>query len=187
VFNLRKISQQTEAMKKTNLILLLVILIGGGTYLGYLSQLSNSAEASTLTAPSVLPDFTLNDINGEPKSIHQLAGNKPTLYIYFNSTCHLCQEELGTLSKRINEFKDYNLIFTTVEPVGEMIGFVNGLGIKDKAFVNFLLDAEMKVASYYQIKSVPSIFVYDAKKQLLAEYVGITEIDLLLEKLASGK
>ena len=41
----------------------------------------------------------------------------------------------------------------------------------------------MDVASFYQIRSVPSIFVYDAKKQLVAEYVGITEMDLLLEKL----
>jgi len=170
-------------MKKTNLIILLAVLIGGSAYLGYLSQMGPTAEASTLTAPSDLPDFTLNGINGEAKSIHQLAENKPTLFIYFNSTCHLCQEELGTLSKRITEFKDYNLIFTTVEPVEEMIGFVNGLGIKDKSFVHFLLDTRMEVATFLQIRSVPSIFVYDAEKQLVAEYVGITEIDLLLDKL----
>lgn len=174
-------------MKKTNLIILLAVLIGGAIYTGYLSQLGTTVEAASLSAPGELPNFTLKDINGEPQSIHQLADNKPTLYIYFNSTCHLCQEELGSLSKRIGDFKGYNLIFTTVEPVEEMLGFVNGLGIKDKDYVHFLLDEKMEVASYFQIRSVPSIFVYDAKKQLVAEYVGITKIDLLLDKLASGK
>lgn len=185
MLNLPKIIQQTKAMKKTNLIILLVVLIGGGTYLGYLSQIGTTAEASSLTAPNALPDFTLNNINGEPKSIHKLAENKPTLYIYFNSTCHLCQDELAAISKRIAEFKEYNLIFTTVEPVEEMIGFVNGLGIKDKSYVNFLLDPRMEVASFYQIRSVPSIFVYDGKQQLVGQYVGTTEVDLLLEKLGS--
>jgi peroxiredoxin len=170
-------------MKKTNLIILLVVLIGGGAYLGYLSSIGTEVEAAVITAPSTLPDYTLNDINGKASSIHQLAGTKPTLFIYFSSTCHLCQDELGALSKRIEEFKEYNVILTTVQPLEEMIGFVDGLGIKDKSYVHFLLDSKMEVASFYQIRSVPSIFVYDAKKQLVAEYVGITEMDLLLEKL----
>ncbi|MFC5626044.1 peroxiredoxin family protein [Algoriphagus winogradskyi] len=174
-------------MKKTNLIILLIVLLGGASYMGYLSQLGTSAEAAILTAPSELPDFTLNDINGKATSIHGVAGAKPTLFIYYNSTCHLCQEELGNISKRIEEFKDYNLILTTVQPMEEMIGFADGLGIKDKSNVHFLLDSEMKVASFYQVRSVPSIYVYDGKKQLVAEYVGITKIELLLEKLSAGK
>lgn len=171
-------------MKKTNLILLLVVFLGGAIYLGYLSQLGSSVEAATLTAPSTMPDYTLTDIEGNSYSIHELAGNKPTLFIYFNSTCHLCQEELGAISKRIEEFKNYNIILTTVQPVGEMIDFANSLGIKDKSNVHFLLDSRMEVASFLKIKSVPSIYVYDAKKQLVSEYVGITDLDLLKEKLA---
>ena len=171
-------------MKKTNLILLLVVFLGGAIYLGHLSQLGSSVEAATLTAPSTMPDYTLSDIEGKSYSIHELAGNKPTLFIYFNSTCHLCQEELGAISKRIEEFKNYNIILTTVQPVGEMIDFANSLGIKDKSNVHFLLDSRMEVASFLKIKSVPSIYVYDAKKQLVAEYVGITDLDLLKEKLA---
>jgi len=174
------------SMKNIYIIILFAILLGSTAYLGYSPQKDNLATGSTLSAPKVLPDITLNDLNGKASSIHQLAGNKPTLFIYFSSTCHLCQEELGTLSKRIEEFKDYNLILTTVQPVEEMIGFVNNLGIKDKSFVHFLLDSEMEVASFYQIRSVPSIFCYNSDKQLVGEYVGITEIDLLLENLARG-
>jgi hypothetical protein len=177
----------TSGMKKVYLIVLFTVLLGSTAYLGFSSQKDDLETDSVLIAPAILPDFTLNDINGNAKSIHQLAGNKPTLFIYFSSTCHLCQEELGTLSKRIEEFKDYNLILTTVQPVEEMIGFANSLGIKDKSYVHFLLDSEMNVASFHQIRSVPSIFCYNSDKKLVAEYVGITEIDLLLEKLASGK
>ncbi|RAI90015.1 peroxiredoxin family protein [Algoriphagus yeomjeoni] len=170
-------------MKKTNLIILLVVLLGGATYMGYLSQIGTPATAAPVSAPSELPDFTLNDINGKATSIHEVAGEKPTLFIYFNSTCHLCQEELGELSKRIEEFKDYSIILTTVQPLDEMIDFATGLGIKEKNNVHFLLDTNMEVASFLQIRSVPSIYCYDADKQLVAEYVGITKIDLLLEKL----
>ncbi|SIO23729.1 TlpA family protein disulfide reductase [Algoriphagus halophilus] len=174
-------------MKKVNLILLFTLLLGCTAYLAYSSDNANVEVLPALSAPKDLPDFTLNDIHGKANSIHQLAQNKPTLFIYFNSTCHLCQEELGKISERIDEFKDYNLIFTTVQPKEEMIGFVEELGIKDKSFVHFLLDADMNVASYYQIRSVPSIFCYNARKELIAEYVGITKIDLLLENLGRGK
>ena len=174
-------------MKKVNLIILFTLLLGCTAYMAYSSQNGEIEALPALSAPKDLPDFTLNDINGKANSIHQLAKDKPTLFIYFNSTCHLCQDELGSISKRIDEFKDYNLIFTTVQPKEEMIGFVEELGIKDKSYVHFLLDADMNVASFYQIRSVPSIFCYNSKKELVAEYVGITEIDQLLENLSRGK
>lgn len=173
-------------MKKLNLIILIIVLIGGTAYIGILSNNKPPVQKPEIAAPSTLPDFTLNDIKGNSNSIHQLAGDKPTLFIYFSSTCHLCQDELGSISKRIDDFKDYNLILTTVQPIEEMIGFVNGLGIKDKPYVHFLLDAEMHVASFYQIRSVPSIYVYNTDKKLVAEYVGITDLDLLLENLSQG-
>ncbi len=174
-------------MKKIHIVILISVLFGGTAYMSLSSQNKALEETPVLTAPNTLPDFTLNGINGKANSIHALAGNKPTLFIYFSSTCHLCQDELGAISKRIAEFKDYNLILATVQPIEEMIGFVNSLGIKDKAYVHFLLDAEMKVASFYQIKSVPSIYCYNSEKKLVAEYVGMTEIDLLLKNLSQGK
>jgi len=174
-------------MKKLHIIILISVLFGGTAYMSLSSQNKAVEERPVLTAPSVLPDFTLNGINGKANSIHQLVGNKPTIFIYFSSTCHLCQDELGAISKRISEFQDYNMILTTVQPIEEMIGFVNSLGIKDKPYVHFLLDSEMEVASFYQIKSVPSIYCYNSEKKLVAEYVGITDIDLLLNNLSQGK
>ncbi|EAZ81351.1 TlpA family protein disulfide reductase [Algoriphagus machipongonensis] len=173
-------------MKKSNLIILITLLLGSTAYLGYSFQPEKMEEVTKVRTPKLLPDYNLYDINGKVSSIHQLAGDKPTLFIYFNSTCHLCQDELGEISKRIDEFKDYNLIFTTVQPKSEMINFVNELEIKDRSNVHFLLDADMNVASYLQIRSVPSIFCYNTKKELMTEYVGITKIDLLLENLARG-
>lgn len=188
-------------MKKTHLIILITILLTGTAYLGCASDTKESSTTESYTevksSPAspqttavadaqVLPDFTLNDIKGKAYSIHELSDNKPTLFIYFSSTCHLCQDELAALSKRITEFKDYNLILTTVEPLEEVMGFINSLGIKDNSNVHFLLDSEMRVATYLQIRSVPSIFVYGSNKELVDKYVGITEIDLLKEKLAQG-
>lgn len=174
-------------MKKLNLIILVLVLIGGTAYIGLLSSNKPPVQKPEISAPTMLPDFTLSNISGQPNSIHQIAGDKPTMLIYFSSTCHLCQDELGAISKRIEDFEDYNLILTTVQPLDEMIGFVDDLGIKDKPYVHFLLDAEMKVASYYQIRSVPSIYCYDTNKELVAEYVGITDLDLLLDHLSKGE
>lgn len=173
-------------MSKLSVVILLSILLGSTAYMDYSSKKTESAKVEQ-SAPNMLPDYRLRDIKGTEYSIHELAANKPTLFVYFSSTCHLCQEELGTLSKRINEFKDYNLIFTTVQPVEEMVGFVASLGIAEKSNVHFLLDSEMEVASFYKIRSVPSIYCYNAKKELVAEYVGITDLDLLKEKLSQGK
>lgn len=173
-------------MRKAYLIIIFTILLGGTAYFGHSMQGGSSKQQHESFAPGNLPDFTLNDIDGKPNSIHELADKKPTLFIYFNSTCHLCQDELADLSKRIEEFEDYAIILTTVQPLEEMIDFANSLGIKEKENVHFLLDSNMEVASFLQVRSVPSIYCYDSKKQLVADYVGITKLDLLLEKLGSG-
>jgi peroxiredoxin len=175
-------------MKKSQLILLFTVLLCSTAFLSYSSEKGFFAKDLRFMISSDLPDITLTDIKGNSKSIHQLAGNnKSTLFIYFNSTCHHCQDELAAISKRIDDFKNYNLILTTVEPLEDMIGFVNGLGIKDKSNVHFLLDADMKVASHYQIRSFPSIYCYNSKKELIEEYVGYTDVNLLLANLVSGK
>ncbi|MDR7129284.1 peroxiredoxin [Algoriphagus sp. 4150] len=170
-------------MKKTHVIILVTVLLGSVAYLGYSSQEDQEVTAAAVATPATLPDFPLNDINGESYSIHRLTENTPTLVIYFNSTCHLCQEELNALSKRIEEFKEYAIVLVTVEPVDEMLGFAIGLGIKDRANVHFLLDSRMDLASFYQIKNVPSIYCYNSQKQLVAEYVGNAKMDVLLKKL----
>ncbi|MHA7129898.1 peroxiredoxin family protein [Algoriphagus namhaensis] len=173
-------------MKKINLIILLVILVGATAYISMLSSNEAPVSKPEISAPETLPDFTLRDVKGEEKSIHRLAEGKPTLFIYFNSTCHLCQDELGAISQQIDEFQDYNLIFTTVQPLEEMSGFVEELGIKNKPNVHFLLDADMHVASYYQIRSVPSIYCYNTDKKLVSEYVGIVGVDRLLKDLSKA-
>lgn len=173
-------------MRKILLISLALILFSAIAYLGYSILQKEKQEEIIQEQISQIPDYTLMGSDGNLHSLKKLALNKSTLLVYFNSTCKICQIELGFISKRIKEFDAYNLVFVTVESHEEITEFIEELGLGASENMRFLIDSEMEVAGYFGIKGVPALFIYGSTGSLIENYTGPVKVDLILEKLKNG-
>ncbi|MDR7129065.1 peroxiredoxin [Algoriphagus sp. 4150] len=174
-------------MRKIILLFLTLILVSAIAYLGYSILKKDKQKGIIQEQISQIPDFTLKDTEGNFHSLEKRAADRATLLMYFNSSCEICQMELSSISKRITEFEAYNLIFVTVEPLEEILGFIKELGLGSSENVHFLIDSEMEVAGYYGVKGVPALFLYNSAGSLVENYTGPLKIDLILEKLNQGR
>ena len=146
-------------MRKILLLTLSLALLSALIYLGFSFQQKEAQKELIQSQIIRLPDLDLLDLAGQSMNLKIRVGNKSSLVVYFNSTCEICQMELNSIAKRIDEFDSHALVFVTVQPVEEVKDFVQELGISDLESVHFLIDSEMKVAAYYGIKGVPALFV----------------------------
>jgi peroxiredoxin len=174
-------------MKKIILFVLSLLLISAVIYLGFSFQKKEQQKTLVQSQIQTVPDFVVQDLAGTLVNLKEIVANKPSLLVYFNSTCEICQLELNSIAKRIGEFDPYRLIFVTVQPPEEVADFIQELGISNRESVHFLIDSEMKVAGHFGIKGVPALFIYDSKGRLLANYTGPVKVDLILEQLQNGE
>jgi peroxiredoxin len=174
-------------MKKIILLGLSLLLISAVIYLGFSFQKKEQQKILVQSQIQTVPDFAIPDLGGTLVNLKEIVADKPSLLVYFNSTCEICQLELNSIAKRIGEFDPYRLIFVTVQPPEEVSDFIQELGISNRESVHFLIDSEMKVAGHFGIKGVPALFIYDPAGRLLGNYTGPVKVDLILDKLQNGE
>lgn len=170
-------------MKKIILSVLSLLLISAVIYLGFSFQKKEQQKILVQFQIQTVPDFAISDLAGTLVNLKEIVASKPSLLVYFNSTCEICQLELNSIAKRIAEFDPYRLIFVTVQPPEEVSDFIQELGISNRESVHFLIDSDMKVAGHFGIKGVPALFIYDPAGSLLGNYTGPVKVDLILEQL----
>lgn len=171
-------------------IVLLFIVFGMLGMIGLFSwkyQKKSENIAQVKEQIQVIPNIWLKNFDEEPFSITDFASGSPLLIIYFNSTCEMCKIELNALQERITEFEQINLLLVSSQEREELVGFGAEYPFVSEPNTKLVLDEEMHLSAYLGVKAVPSIFCYDLKGELIANYQGPVKLDILLNKLLDGK
>ena len=106
-----------------------------------------------------------------------------TVFIYFNSECESCSLETIKLKKRLTDFENKEIIFISYENKDSILKFARKHQLYNKENIRFLEDKKGVFSQFFNIETIPYIFVYDREKQLKGKFKGITKIDKILEAL----
>jgi peroxiredoxin len=135
----------------------------------------------------VLPDLSLKTFDGSMFSIREFAAGKPSLIIYFNSTCEMCNLELIALNERFAEFNQVKILLVSSQDKEELEEIYMSLAFLKEPNVKLVLDEEMKLSAYLGMRSVPGIYCYNPEGNLIANYLGPVKMDVLLGQLLNTK
>jgi peroxiredoxin len=115
------------------------------------------------------PDFTLVDLDGNQISLGDFAG-QPVVINFWATWCPPCQDEMPLLAGAY-EREGGQVVFLAIsidEPERTVRRFVEN---NDIPFV-VLLDEGGKVASEYQVNSIPVTFFVNRDGQVVMRYLG---------------
>ncbi len=163
-------------MKKYIIFFLIFSLALGGFYL-----ISRKAEEKAQAKEKIqtMPDFSFLALDSTVFSAADLAERK-TILVYFNSTCEHCQYEAAEISKHIKEFENINLLFVSEQNLAEIRAFSETYGLDKQENVKFLKAPDNGFYKVFGSSPIPSIFIYNAEKQLIKNYKGETKVELLM-------
>jgi thiol-disulfide isomerase/thioredoxin len=114
--------------------------------------------------------FTKND----------LKRNEPVLIILFNPDCDHCKHEIEGILNDIDEFKGIQILLTTMMPFDLMKSFYEKYDLQK--FDNIVVgrDFQYILPSFYQIRFMPYLAMYDKKGNLLTTFEGTMKIQDLV-------
>lgn len=146
-------------------------------------QQKKEATAEAEVRAEFIPAIRLTSLSADTFSLPQLSSGIATVLIYFNSTCAICQMELNSISERISEFDDAQILLVSSQEKAELEEFYNSHDLKNSQNVYWLMDDQMEVSAHYGVRSVPALFSYDKEGKLQGKFQGPLKVDLILEKL----
>ena len=112
-----------------------------------------------------------------------IKADKATLIIYYNPECEHCQYEADIISKRIEEFKPFQLFFITYANAEQIESFAHNYKLTGFANIKFLWDKEFIFSDVFGESKVPVSFIYDKEGKLVKKIIGEIKVDALLKFL----
>ncbi|MEA1787164.1 thioredoxin-like domain-containing protein [Arenibacter sp. GZD96] len=165
------------------LILLLFFVISG--FLGFQFYITLQKKAKQNDQMTHLPEFSLMDTMGKVRTKANIVQNRWTVFVFFNSECHYCQEEAQQLKSQKDKIDKTQFVWVSSEPYKTITNFQNLYGLGDHPNITFLQDYNAEFTKLCNIKSTPHFLVYDTKGKIVISHKGAWRIDKLLDNIAN--
>ncbi|MEK6589383.1 MAG: TlpA disulfide reductase family protein [Nitrospinota bacterium] len=140
---------------------------GEDTLKHHLSRMGILELSSTTDAP----DFTLMDIHNRKISLSELRGKIVLLHIWA-TWCKPCMEEMPSIQKLYEKFKDNDFAVLAVSIDREGIGAVKPYVDKYGLTFPILLSGSGKISKSYWTWGIPACYLIDKKGKIIGRALG---------------
>ena len=176
IWQLRNIFKKILLLKTILLAFALCISQGG------FSQ-TDTTKPVYLRFPFI-PQFTIYTAPDSAKFTREnLQKKKPSVFIIFSPDCDHCQNETKALTANIKKFKDAQIIMIEYLPYDTMMRFYHDYKIADHPQIVMGRDNKFFFPLFFDVKSLPAIYVYDKKGKFKQAFSGSVKIDKIVEAL----
>jgi peroxiredoxin len=130
-----------------------------------------------------MPKFEYKTYDGKIFNNHNLKKNTPTLFIYFNSECDFCNHEAKQIKDNIEKLRDVQIVFVSFEKSEPIIFFLKKYKLEHYDNITFITDSKVSFAPTFDVKSLPTIIIYNKNRTLVTKLKGQTKVTNILKKL----
>lgn len=159
-------------MKKILFIASAIIILVFGSLQVFLMMWKPTGEAELRQRAAHFPALTLTTRAGIPLAS---GVGKPTIYVYFNSTCDHCQRQLQAMVRESARFEGARLVLLSAEETEVLFAFASTLNFPATTDATVVHCRAEEIAKAFGVLSLPQIFAYDREGNLKGLFSGETE------------
>lgn len=108
---------------------------------------------------------------------------KTIVMIHFDSECGDCQRETDSLLQNIDQLRDVQIYFLSVEKMENVRLWEDYFHLKKYPNILVGQDTKQAFAKHFQSRSTPLLAIYDKKKILVGVYEGSANIKDLIASI----
>ncbi|RZL32280.1 MAG: redoxin domain-containing protein [Pedobacter sp.] len=171
-------------MKRRIILLtcLIFFLTGFTGFMVYKIVKTKKQNNAVAAIKQTLPNFTFYKLDSVETGNTFIENDKAVCIFYFNSDCEHCQYEAKEINKNIALFKNAQIVMVSFNTIKEIKDFSKQYNLNHPN-VTFLQDPKLEFKKWFGETSVPAVFIYNAKHQLVKEYHGETKIEAITKYL----
>ena len=164
---------------KLIITVVVVLLIGTASFLYFNNSSTNNnlPEVGTEVGKRA-PEFTLEDLNGNPVSLSDYQGQKIFLN-FWASWCPPCRAEMPDMQKlHEEEYEDFVILAVNIgETKATAVNFMMQNNINFKV----LLDSDKEIAREYLVRGIPTSYFIDKNGVIFNKTSGTISYEIMLE------
>jgi len=119
-------------------------------------------EMGNLKVGQEAPDFTLQDLSGQPVNLNSYRGQKVVLMDFWATWCGPCRMAMPDLQDLADKFKDRGLEILSVNQ-GESADQTRNFIEHRKYTFHVVLDQDQAVGNNYGVRGIPTLILVDKK------------------------
>lgn len=174
-------------MKKYLKIIIPLLVLSLIAFMGYKVVSKINHKKAVAENIKTIPAFSYVSIIDDTVFTNgSLVANKSTLFIYFNSECEFCNHEAEMVEENIAKLKDIQIIFVSFEEKEKIKLFAKQYKLLNHANIHFVCDTKASFATTFDVKSLPTVVIYNRDKELVEKIKGQVKIETILGKLEEG-
>lgn len=130
------------------------------------SNAQDSAHPAPITYKNYtsFPAFNLLALDSTRFSTLSVSNRKePVVFIYFSPTCSHCQHQAEEITSHMNDFQHVQFLMVSAYSMQEIKQYADSYGLSHFKNITIGQDAAFAIGRFFDIKSLPGIFVYDKK------------------------
>ncbi len=109
-----------------------------------------------------------------------LKKNEPVLIILFNPECDHCQHETEAILQHIDDLKKVQIVMATMAQYPQMKDFYAKYKLEEFKNIKVGRDFQYMLPSFYRVRNLPYLAMYDENGNLLTTFEGTMKIDDLI-------
>ena len=159
-------------------LLFLLLFAAGASHVKAQRDTADNYVNSFVFIPAIsvntVPDSTVytND---------NLKKNSPFILMFFSPDCEHCQKEIKELMAYKQELKDVQILMVSSAPYSDIKNFYETFGLTSMPNVRLGQDLNLKLARIYQVRTYPSMYVYDNRGTLAKAFVGNIGVQTIID------
>ncbi|MDR2563919.1 MAG: redoxin domain-containing protein [Prevotellaceae bacterium] len=128
---------------------------------------------------ALMPDFTFVLVPAGAVNTISLPA-QTTFVIFFNPGCEHCEYEGRELAARRSEFAASNVLMVSSAPRDSIMNYRRRHGFDDIPNFYTACDSAYASLAFFDVKGIPTVFIYDTERKLVKTFRGEVKIDALL-------
>jgi thiol-disulfide isomerase/thioredoxin len=153
-------------------LLLMALIIGSITF----AQTDNPPYKQS----KKLPDFEIERVGKGTFKTAQLKKNTPVIIMFFSPGCDHCIHQFESMKQRINDFKNYQIVMPTYQPIEDLAAFNKKYQLEKYPNIITGRDVNYFFPPFYEITNFPYLAFYDKSGKLLGAHAGNMTVDEML-------
>ena len=142
---------------------------------------TSNASAPYMRFPTIPPFHLLKLDSTTYLTKDSIRKNRKTIVMYFSPTCEHCKHQTEAILADFKEFRDIEIVMATYMPFDEMKEFDEHYKIYEHPNIKIGRDEKFVLPSFYRIKNLPYLALYDRRGNLITTFEGTQKTDILLK------
>lgn len=156
-------------------VLFLILLLSALIYNRIKAKITTEQNIQTLY------EFCAFSIGDNRDFCTESIQNKSVLILFMNPECDFCHEEIKQIKEQYNILENVSILLISAVQKKQATDFYSDYQLSQYNNIKLLIDENGKMSNYYDVKTIPTIFVYDKSKKLIFTHKGEIKIEAFIQ------